>query len=196
MDDDDFEQVVESARDALKSKREEVRQEAVDALGWFGEKALTELTKAMLDKSESVADSARSHVEVALTGMADQEQAFVFAATYLGTFGENEDAATMLSGVMSSAGIQLIDPEDPDSSEDVEMAKSNRMGIVEHLEDLMKAGESTAAVAKEIYESISGEEWSDSAAAMKWANDIAEPEARDGDGESGDEVKPDDDGEA
>ena len=195
LDEDDFERVVESAQNALKSSREEVRQEAVDALGWFGEKALVELTKAMLDKSKSVADSARSHVEVALTGMADQEQAFIFAATYLGSFGENEDAATMLSGVMTSAAVQLIDPEDPDSAEDVETARSNRMGIVEHLADLMKKGKSTAAAAREVYESIADEEWRDAAAAMKWANDIEEPEANAVDDEPGDDTEAESSGE-
>ena len=189
LDADDFEQVVKSAREALKSSREEVRQEAVDALSWFGEKALVELTKAMSDKSAAVAESARTEIETVLTGMDDQEQAFVFAATYLGALGENADAATMLSGVMSSAGMQLVDPDDPDSAEDVAKAKSNRIGIVEQLEELMKAGGSTAASAREIYESISGEEWSGSKAAMKWADDIEEPAAEPSD--EGDE--PDED---
>ena len=191
LDDEDFEQVVKNARAALKSGREEVRQEAVDALGWFGEKALTELTKAMSDKSESVADSARSHIENVLTGMADREQAFVFAATYLGALGQNADAVTMLSGVMASVGLQLVDPEDSDSTEDVAKAKSNRIGIVEQLEDLMKAGEAAAAAAREIYESISGEEWSGSEAARKWANDIEEPAAEESEESDGDDA-PDD----
>ena len=176
LDEDNFEGVVKSAREALASSREEVRQEAVDALGWFGEKALSELTKAMSDKSESVADSARSHIETALTGMDDQEQAFLLAASYLAAFSDNKDAATMLSGVMSSAAMQLIDPDDPDSPEDVAKAKQSRLGFVEHLEELMKLGESGSAVAKELYEEVAGEAWSSSEDAMKWANDIADPE--------------------
>lgn len=175
LDADDFEGVVKSAREALASSREEIREEAVDALGWFGEKAIAELTKALSDKSESVADSARSHIETALTGMYDQEQAFMLAASYLAAFSDNKDAVTMLSGVMTSAATQLIDPDDPDSIEDVAKAKQNRLGIVEHLEDLMKLGESGSAVAKEVYEEVSGEAWSSPEDAVKWANDIEDP---------------------
>ena len=189
LDEDDFDGVVKSAREALASSREEVREEAVDALGWFGEKALSELTKALTDKSESVADSARSHIETALTGMDDQEQAFLLAASYLSAFSDNKDAATMLSGVMSSAATQLIDPDDPDSIEDVAKAKQNRLGIVEHLEDLMKLGESGSAVAKEIYEEVAGEAWSGHEDAMKWANDIDDPEPDEEPAEE--ETKPD-----
>ncbi|MBO6166821.1 MAG: HEAT repeat domain-containing protein [Kiritimatiellae bacterium] len=194
LDDNDFSRVVENAREALKSDKEELRQQAVDALGWFGPKALKELTSAMLDKSEEVAESARAHMETALGGMDDQKMAFDYAATYLATFCDNKDAANMLSGIMTSTAIQFIDPDDPDSIEDIGKAKARRAEIVAKIQAIMAEGEAGEAVAKDVYHTITGDEWTDAAAATAWANDIADPDPDESD--EPEEPEEDDDDEA
>ena len=114
LDDDDFKATRKAAAEAMKSENPEVRQEAVDALGWFEDKALVDLTKAMADKNADVAESARGHVENALMGMEDDDRAFVLAAEYVKLFDGDDEAVTMFTGVLSSAGSRIIDPDDSD----------------------------------------------------------------------------------
>lgn len=175
LDEDDFKATREAVLKALKSGNSEVRSAAVDALGWFGDKALVELTQAMADKDAGVAESARDHVENALMGMEDNDRAFVLAAEYIKLFPNNDEARTMFSGILTSAGNSIIDPDDADSAESVAKAKGNRAGIVDIVSEMIGMGGDMAREGREIYESISGEEWSDRTAADKWADDIEEP---------------------
>ena len=190
LDDNDFSRVVENAREALKSDKEELRQQAVDALGWFGPKALKELTAAMFDKSEDVAESARNHMETALGGMDDQKMAFDYAATYLAAFCDNKDAANMLSGIMTSAAIQFIDPDDRDSIEDIGKAKASRAEIVEKIQAIMAEGKAGEAVAKDVYRTITGDDWTDAEAATAWANNIDDPEPDEPEDEAEEDEEP------
>lgn len=174
LDDDDFAATRSAAQKALKSACAEVRQEAVDALGWFGDKALVELTRAMGDKDPEIAESARGHVEDALMGMDDDVRAFALATEYIKLFAEDEDAAAMFAGVMSSAGNMIIDPEDSDSAEDVAKAKSNRAAIVDTVSEMIESGGKLAEHGRELYEEISGEEWTGKADAEKWIAEVDE----------------------
>ena len=175
LDDEDFEKMREAAAAAMKSENPDVRQEAVDALAWFDDKALVDLTRAMADKNADVAESARGHVENALMGMEDDDRAFVLASEYVKMFAGDEDAVAMFAGVLSAAGSRIIDPDDSDSAEDVAKAKGNRAGIVDIVDEMIGKGGKLAEKGKELYEEISGDEWTDRATADKWANDIEEP---------------------
>ena len=175
LDDENLEQTRKAAGEAMRSVNPDVRQEAVDALGWFDDKALVDLTKAMSDKDRGVAESARGHVENALMGMEDDDRAFVLAAEYVKLFAEDEEAVTMFTGVLSSTGSRIIDPDDSDSAEDVEKAKGNRAGIVDIVEEMIRKGGKLAEKGHELYEDITGDKWTDRAAADAWANDIEEP---------------------
>ena len=177
LDDDDFKATRKAALAAMKSENPEVRQEAVDALGWFEDKALVDLTKAMADKDSGVAEAARSHVENALMGMEDDDRAFVLAAEYVKLFDGDDEAVTMFAGVLSSAGSRIIDPDDADSAEDVAKAKGNRAGIVDIIAEMIGKGGKSEEKGREIYEEIVGEEWTDRATADAWAEDIEEPES-------------------
>lgn len=176
LDDDNLEQTRKAALAAMKSENPDVRQEAVDALGWFDDKALVDLTKAMADKNADVAELARSHVENALMGMEDDDRAFVLASEYVKLFAEDEEAVTMFAGVLSSAGSRIIDPDDSDSAADVATAKGNRAGIVDIVAEMIDKGGKLAEKGRELYEEITGDKWADRATADKWANDIEEPE--------------------
>ena len=184
LDDDNLEQTRKAAAKAMKSENPEVRQEAVDALGWFDDKALVDLTKAMADKNADVAESARSHVENALMGMEDDDRAFVLASEYVKQFAEDEEAVTMFAGVLSSAGSRIIDPDDTDSAEDVAKAKGNRAGIVDIVDEMIGKGGKLAEKGRELYEEIAGDAWTDRAAADEWANDIEEPQSEEAESES------------
>ena len=176
LDDEDFERTRVAALAALKSENPDVRQEAVDALGWFDDKALVDLTKVLADANKDVADSARSHIENALLGMEDDDRAFALAAEFIKLYPEDEDSRTMFAGVLSSAGGAIIDPEDADSAHDVAYAKGNRASIAAIVSEMIEMGGGMAKEAKEVYENITGDEWTGRAAADVWANDIEEPE--------------------
>lgn len=184
LDDDNFEQTRKAALAAMKSENPEVRQEAVDALGWFGDKALVDLTKAMADKDPDVAEAARGQVENALMGLEDDDRAVVLAGEYVNLFAEDEEAVTMFAGVLSSAGSRIIDPDDSDSAADVAKAKGNRAGIVDIVAEMIGKGGKLAEKGRELYEEIAGDEWTDRAAADKWANDIEEPQSEEAESES------------
>lgn len=175
LDDDDFEKTRASALAALKSENPDVRQEAVDALGWFEDKALVDLTKVLADPNKDVADSARSHIETALMGMEDNDRAFALAAEYIKLYPEDEESRTMFAGVLTSTAGAIIDPEDADSAHDVAYAKGNRSSIVTIVSEMIEMGGGMAKEAKEVYENITGDAWTDRAAADAWANDIEEP---------------------
>ena len=184
LDDDDFKATRKAALEAMKSKNPEVRKEAVDALGWFGDKALVDLTKAMADKDPDVAEAARGQVENALMGLEDDDRAVVLAGEYVNLFAEDEEAVTMFAGVLSSAGSRIIDPDDSDSAADVAKAKGSRAGIVDIVAEMIGKGGKLAEKGRELYEEIAGDEWTDRAAADKWANDIEEPQSEEAESES------------
>ena len=95
---------------------------------------------------------------------------------YLSLFAEDEEAVTMFAGVLSSAGMRIIDPDDSDSAADVAKAKGNRAGIVDIVAEMIDKGGKLAEKGRELYEEIVGEEWAGREAADAWANDIEEPE--------------------
>lgn len=186
LDDDNFERTRKAVAKAMESENPDVRQEAVNALGWFGDKALVELTRAMADKNADVAELARSHVENTLMGMEDDDRAVVLAGEYVNLFAEDEEAVTMFAGVLSAAGTRITDPDDASSAEDVAKAKGNRAGIVDIVDEMIGKGGKLAEKGRELYEEIVGEEWTDRATADKWANDIEEPQQEESEQEEAD----------
>ena len=187
LDNEDFTKTTAAATEAMKSENADVRNEAVDALGWFGEKALVALTKAMKDKNSEVVDNARSHVENALMGIDDSMTAFRLAGMYADTFGEDTESSQMFFGVMTSSANQVIDPDDPDSLADCQKAAENRLEIAQLLTKMIDGKDGKLAKeAKEAYEQITGEEWTTVEAAEKWIQDIEIP-AEDEDEHAADE---------
>ena len=187
LDNEDFDLTLERAKKALQSTNQDLRQEAVDAIGWFDEKGLEVLSSLMADKNEDIAESARDYVETALNNMDYQDFAFAQAVAYLDEYGGNDEVAEMLKDVMSFAGGQIIDPEDDEIAEDVADAKENRACIVDVVSSMIEQGGKMAERGKEIYEDITGEEWTGLGDAGKWANDV---------GDAGDDAESDDDAES
>ena len=158
LDDEDFELAKKCAPLAMKCKIVEIRQAMVDTLGWFGEKAIPELTPFIADPDADVAESAMNEWDSAVSSIDDDEKI----------------------GVTEMA-MQVISDEDA-----LESISGNYIGVDEKLagESLLRVIEGGGsakgvAKAKETYEFVTGEEFTDRAAAEKWIAEEYEPPVTD-----------------
>lgn len=156
LDNDDSDAILDSAAKALSSTNVEVRAHAVDALGWLGMEALPELTGAMADPDEDVAEAAESAWELALSDVPGAERRFNIAVAALGTLAV-EDHLESIEGHVVGAALELIDGE-----EDEKKAGELRISVVQALVDIIDAEKTSmpnVRQAKEAYEDITGNEW-------------------------------------
>jgi len=155
LDDEDFKALQAIAADASKSKTVEVRSELVDALGWFGTKAMAELTPLMADANEDVAQSALDNWTSALDDI------------------ENEDTkCALVEGVMSA----LKNPEMLESLV-MEMNGCEDRRVIQTLVNLIGGNNVPAAqAAREHYEFVTGDEFTTIEAAEKWLRENADEE--------------------
>jgi len=169
LDEENFSKVMQFARIAMQSPEPAVRMKAVDALSWFGPRALPELTALMADADEDVAGSALSSVESALMDIESTREKLDIAASYMRAFKSSEDALTMLGGALAVAGSDLIIEADENES-----AACNI--IVDTLMSLIASGGTCATEAQERYQEISGYEWMGEAEARRWAENPSDYE--------------------
>ena len=151
---DNVESARSLARKALSSGNKELRAAVVDALGWFGASAMAELTPFMSDPDEEVAESAASNWMDALQEIDDDGMkagVVEMALKALANRDQLEDVANELIGIDELAAIQVI---------------ANVIGEV---------GGAAAEVAKEVYESITCDEWTGPEAAEAWLQENYEP---------------------
>ena len=144
---DDLEMARDIAEKALTSANAELRAAVVDALGWFGELAMAELTPFMSDSDADVADAATAHWKDALQ--------------------EIEDDGTK-AGVVEMSMKALSDKE---LLEDVanELIGIDELAAVQVIANMIDAGDCPAAnVARGVYEDITGETWAGIDAAETW----------------------------
>ena len=165
---DDLEMARALAASALDSPNQELRESVVDALGWFGEDAMAELLPFMADSDEDVADTAKSHWMSAL---------------------QEVDDDGVKAGIIEMSMKAITDV---DMLEDVadEFIGIDELAAVQVVVNLIEEGGASADAAKEVYNSITGEDWSDVDAAEEWLQENYEP---DDDDESDDDDEPDDD---
>lgn len=156
LDNDDFEKTAAAAAQALTSTNTEVRLNAVEALGWFGAQALPELMGALEDSDEEIRQSAVNHFESALQEIEKPGDQFRIAVAAFGAL-KSEDQLTSLGGLVSNAASELIDGEEDESKKD-----QNRLKVIQAVVDIID-GESSPAqaveAAKEVYNTITGNEW-------------------------------------
>ena len=155
LDDEDLELARACSLEALQCANVEIRQSMVDTLGWFGQKALAELTPFLADANEDVAESAMNEWEMAVSEIDDD-------AEKIGTV---ELAMHVLSG------------EDALESISGEYIGVDEKLAVESLLRIIEGGGSAAGIAKakETYEFVTGDEFTDRAAAEKWIVEEYEP---------------------
>ena len=155
LDDEDIVAARTLAAQAMIASNTEIREAMVNTLGWFGVKALPELTPFLADPDEDVRDSAMNEWSVAVSEIEDEAEKLgvVELAMHVLT---NEDALEDISGEYIGTDEKLA---------------------VESLLRVIEAGgsENGIAKAKETYEFVTGEEFVDRAAAEKWLAEEYEP---------------------
>ena len=160
LDDEDLAAARALSSDALGSENASVRQAMVDALGWFGVKALPELTPFLADPDEDVRESAMNEWSVAVSEIEEDgaKAEVVEMAMYVLT---DEDALESISG--EYIGM------------DEKLAVESILRIIE-----VEGSEAGVAKAKETYEFVTGDEFVDRATAEKWiAEEYEPPETQD-----------------
>lgn len=155
IDNDDLESARELSEIAVNSKNKELRESVVDALGWFGKNAMAELTPYLSDPDAEIADSAKSQWMDALQELEDDGE---------------------IAGVVESALKSL---RDKDMIEEVadELTCIDELAAIQVLVDVIEGGASQTAkdVSKEVYNSITDEDWSGVDAAENWLQENYEP---------------------
>ena len=147
IDEDDLDLARSLAEQALVSDNKELREMVVDALGWFGEEAMSELTPFMSDPDEDVAEQATSHWKDALQEVSDDGTKAGIVELSLNALKNKEileDVANELMDIDELAALQVI-------------------------VNVMEGGNEAATEAlREVYDSITGEEWTGVDAAEDW----------------------------
>lgn len=156
LDNNQFNEVVKAVNAALKSTNPEVRENAIEALGWFGAEALPELTPLMADRDAEIAEAASSHWQLALSEIEDD-----------GLRAKIAEAA--LPSILDENTINLVISEITSQDDDLK--------IMQSLVNLIDCGQRKVVnAAREEYESLTGEPWSGFDAAEAWLEENYNPE--------------------
>ena len=166
MDEENLEKLRAILPAAAASKNTEIRSELVDGLGWFGKKAMNELLQFMADPDEDIRESAVDNWTSALSEIEDDKtRADIVESAMMVVTDENalDSMTSELTGIDEKLALQVI------------------INVVES----GKAPPEAAAAAREEYEFITGEEYTNVDDANKWMSEnYSSPEAE---GESGKE---------
>ena len=156
-DDEDLKAAVACAEEAQKCGVVEIRQSMVETLGWFGERALPELTPFLADGDEDVRESALNEWTMALSSVEDDGEKIRAVELALHVLND-EDALEQISGEYIGVDEKLA---------------------VESLVRVIAAGGSEGGIAKakETYEFVTGDEWSGVEAAERWIAEEYSPSA-------------------
>ena len=142
------------AEAALSSGNRDLREAVVEALGWFGEDTMVELVPFLSDPDESIAETARSHWMDGLQQIKDDGmKAGVIEMTLKAITNKDmiEDVANELIGIDELAAVQVV-------------------------VDVIESGGAAVRAAKEVYNSITGDDWKDVDAAEAWLQENYMPE--------------------
>ena len=153
LNEEDQELAIELAKRAVKSKKVEVRSEMVDTLRWFGDKVMPELMMFIDDPDEGVRMDAMSAYQQAIYDIEeDSEKAKIIEISMrnLADSEALEEIASELIGMDDGLAVQtLINVIDGES-------KTGRR------------------IAKETYETVTGEEYTTFEAAEAWLREQQE----------------------
>ena len=153
---EDLEKAVACAKEALNCPNAEIRQDMVDALGRFGEKGLPQLTPFLADPDEDVRDSAMNEWSMALSEIEDEPEKLGIVELAMGILTDEE---------------ALEDIADEYIGADEKVAVESLLRVIEG-----EGCEQGIARAKETYEFVTGEEFTDRAAAEKWIAEECMPD--------------------
>jgi len=151
LDDEKLERVLSHLQEASASKNPNVRMKMVEALQWFGEKALPELTPFLADTDDDVKSQAETAVEQGLSQMDDDRAKVQYIESIMSVKGAcSMDSLNMLSGQLN--GIS-----------DETLTVSAALRIIE----ANKNPEAVQAM-KEVYEFATGDAYTTADAARTW----------------------------
>ena len=156
-DDEDFQAAVACVDEAQRCGVAEIRQSMVETLGWFGERALPELTPFIADADEGVRERAINEWTAAVSSISDERAKIGAVELAMGVLGD-EDALESISNEYIGADEKLA---------------------VESLARIIAAGGSKAGVAKakETYEFVTGDEWAGAEEAARWIAEEYRPQS-------------------
>ena len=158
LDEESLDDAIACADEALKCANAEIRQSMVDTLGWFGSQALPELTPFLADADEDVRDSAMNEWSMAVSLIENEEEKIRTVELAMQVL-DDEDALEEISGEYIGIDERLA---------------------VESIIRIVSADRSAqgTAKAKETYEFVTGDEWTDVEEAERWiAEDYEPPES-------------------
>ncbi len=155
LDEEDLNAAIACVGDAQRCSVVEIRQAMVDTLGWFGEKALPELTPFLVDADADVRRSAMDEWTMALSSIEDDNDKLGVVELAMGALSDEE--------VLEEISKEFI-------GVDEKLA-------VESLSRIISSGGSEAGVAKakETYEFVTGDEWVSIEDAVRWIAEEYDP---------------------
>lgn len=147
QEDENFAALRELCAAVGKSSCVEVRSEYVDALGWYGQKAMAELTPFLADPDEDVAGSALSNWTSALGEIEDEPTRCGLVADVMRALRDKDTLETLVTELNDCADARVV---------------AALLAVI--------GGDNPAAdeVAREHYEFLTGDEYAGRAAAEKW----------------------------
>ena len=154
LDDEKFDAVSRLAASVQSNPSVEVRLKAVEALQWFGEKALPELVPYLADGDEEVHSAAMDAVEQALMQVEDEKA----KARHI-------ESLLMLNGVCSKDGITMLSGQ-LNALSDSAVAVATAVRIIES-----KSNPHAVDEMKEVYKFHTDEDYTTPKAAEKWYAD-------------------------
>ena len=160
LDDENVDEAIACAGAALKCEKVEIRDSMVNALGWFGGKALPELVPFLADPDEDVHENAKSQISMALSDIGNDTERIGIVEKIIGVINDEdelEDFANEYIGIDEKLAVESLIR--------VITSKGSSEGV---------------AKAKETYEFVTGDEWSGEKDALRWiAEEYESPDAGD-----------------
>lgn len=155
LDADDADKTIKAATKLMRSSNPEARSHAVDALGWFGLKALPELTMLMGDSNEDVAQNAVNAWESGFSEIDNVQTRLKVSAMALNAL-SSKDALESIGARFSIAATEYIDEVDEGTKESLD----RRVDILQSLVDMIgSSNNSLSDVGRDLYEEITGHNW-------------------------------------
>ena len=159
MCEDDFETVSLAAEEFAKYPNPVVRRAVVEAISWFGDKGLPDLAVFLVDDDEEVSSLAKERWSLGVQEVEDEQEKVTLSKLGM-LYVKDEDSLNTFMGDLSSVDDDLK--------------------IMQALVDLIEEGTpESAAVAREQYEWMTGDEYSGVDNADLWLQENYEPPPQD-----------------
>lgn len=159
MSEDDLATVSFAAGELSSHTNPIVRRAVVEAISWFGDKGLPDMAVFLVDADEEVAELAKERWSLGVQEVEDEQERVTLSKLGM-LYVKDEDSLNTFMGDLTSVNDDLK--------------------IMQALVDLIEEGTpESAAVAREQYEWMTGDEWTGFDAAERWLKENYEPPEED-----------------